>query len=71
MNNKKDFVEDLMNKAFHFPAPEMPDFSRIKEDQKIMELDLEQLEYLNAAGKLEIRTAQCFPDIAENRKKKK
>lgn len=70
MSTEKNFVDDLMTKAFNFKAPEMPDFSQIKEDQEIRELDFEQLEYLNAAGKLEILAAQSLRDIAENRKKK-
>lgn len=71
MSTEKDFVDDLMNKVFNFKAPEMPDFSQSAEDQEIIELDFEELEYLNAAGKLEIQTAQSFRDAAENNQKTK
>ena len=27
---EKDFVDDLMARAFDFPAPEMPDFEKLK-----------------------------------------
>lgn len=54
MNEKENFVDDLMNKAFNLEAPEMPDFAQIKEDSEVTELDFEQLDYLNAAGAMEI-----------------
>lgn len=70
MNTEKNFIDDLMNKAFNFKAPEMPFFSQIKENHEITELDFEQLEYLNAAGKMELLAAESFRDIVENKKKK-
>lgn len=70
MSTEKDFVDDLMKEAFNFKAPEMPDFSQIEEDQTIMELDFEQLEYLNAAGKMEILAEQSLRDIVDTNKKK-
>lgn len=54
MYKKENFVDDLMNRAFDFPAPEMPDFKQIKQDNEIEELDFEQLDYLAAAGQTEI-----------------
>lgn len=55
MNEKKDFVDELMDKAFDLDAPEMPDFAQIKEEDEVMELDFEQLDYLNAAGAMELQ----------------
>lgn len=55
MSNKENFVDDLMNKAFDLSAPEMPDFAGLDENDEVMELDFEQLEYLNAAGAMEIQ----------------
>ena len=54
MNKKEDFVDKLMNRAFDFPAPEMPDFKCGDQDDSIEELDFEQLDYLAAAGQTEI-----------------
>ena len=54
MNKKEDFVDKLMNLAFDFPAPEMPDFKFGNQDDSIKELDFEQLDYLTAAGQTEI-----------------
>ena len=54
MNKKEDFVDKLMNRAFDFPAPEMPDFKCGNQECSIEELDLEQLDYLAAAGQTEI-----------------
>ena len=55
MNKKEDFVDKLMNLAFDFPAPEMPDFKCGNQECSIEELDLEQLDYLAAAGQTEIQ----------------
>ena len=55
MNKKEDFVDKLMNRAFDFPAPEMPDFKCGNQECSIEELDLEQLDYLAAAGQTEIQ----------------
>ena len=55
MNKKEDFVDKLMNRAFDFPAPEMPDFKCENQDTAIEKLDFEQLDYLAAAGQTEIR----------------
>jgi hypothetical protein len=58
MNRKENFVDELMSRAFDLPAPEMPDFTCGKQDETIEELDLEQLEYLAAAGQTEIRISE-------------
>jgi hypothetical protein len=54
MNKQENFVDHLMNRAFDFPAPEMPGFKDIKQSDGIEELDFEQLDYLAAAGQTEI-----------------
>ena len=54
MDKKENFTNVLMNKAFNFSAPSMPDFEQIKQDDTIEELDSEQLDYLAAAGQIEI-----------------
>lgn len=54
MNEKENFVDELMNKAFDLEAPGMPDFAQIKENSEVTELDFEQLDYLNAASAMEI-----------------
>ena len=55
MSIKETFVDKLMNRAFDFSAPEMPDFKCGNQECSIEELDLEQLDYLAAAGQTEIR----------------
>ena len=56
MKEKENFVDELMSRAFDFPAPEMPDFKCGNQDDSdsIEELDFEQLDYLAAAGQTEI-----------------
>ena len=54
MDKKENFTNALMNKVFNFSAPSMPDFEQIKQDDTIEELDSEQLDYLAAAGQIEI-----------------
>ena len=54
MDKKENFADSLMNKAFNYPAPEMPDFKHITQEDTVEELDFEQLEYLAAAGQMEI-----------------
>ena len=54
MSQKENFVDKLMNRAFDFPTPEMPDFKCGDQDDSIEELDFEQLDYLAAAGQTEI-----------------
>jgi hypothetical protein len=54
MAKKENFVDELMNRAFDLPAPEMPDFKCGNQDDSIEELDFEQLDYLAAAGQTEI-----------------
>ena len=54
MSIKETFVDKLMNRAFDFPAPEMPDFKCENQDTAIEKLDFEQLDYLVAAGQTEI-----------------
>jgi hypothetical protein len=54
MDKKENFTDTLMNKVFNFPAPEMPDFKQIKQSDAVEELDSEQLDYLAAAGQIEI-----------------
>ena len=54
MSRKENFVDELMNRAFDFPAPEMPDFKCGNQNDSIEELDFEQLDYLTAAGQTEI-----------------
>ena len=46
-----DFVDELMERAFSLPAPEMPDFASIsKEESPLQELKDEELDFLAAAG---------------------
>jgi hypothetical protein len=54
MDKKEIFADTLMNKVFNFSAPAMPDFKQIKQDDTVEELDSEQLDYLAAAGQIEI-----------------
>ena len=54
MDKKETFADRLMNKVFNFSAPAMPDFEQIKQDDTVEELDSEQLDYLAAAGQVEI-----------------
>lgn len=54
MVKKENFVDSLMSRVFKFPAPEMPDFQQASQDDAIEELDIEQLDYLAAAGQTEI-----------------
>ena len=54
MDKKENFADTLMNKFFNFSAPAMPDFKQIKRDDAVEELDSEQLDYLAAAGQIEI-----------------
>ena len=54
MDKKENFADVLMNKVFNFSAPAMPDFEQIKQDDAVEELDSEQLDYLAAAGQIEI-----------------
>ena len=54
MDKKENFADNLMNKVFNFSAPEMLDFKQIKQSDAIEELDSEQLDYLAAAGQIEI-----------------
>jgi hypothetical protein len=54
MDKIEDFVDTLMNKVFNFPAPPLPNFKEIKPVAVVEELDLEQLDYLAAAGQIEI-----------------
>ena len=54
MDKKENFLDKLMSRAFDFSAPEMPDFKCVNQDDSIEELDLEQLDYLAAAGQTEI-----------------
>ena len=54
MDNKENFADTLMNKVFNFSAPAMPDFKQIKQSDAVEELDSEQLDYLAAAGQIEI-----------------
>ena len=42
MDKKENFADSLMNKAFNYPAPEMPDFKHITQEDTVEELDLEQ-----------------------------
>ena len=62
MNKKEDFVDKLMNRAFDFPAPEMPDFKCENQDAAIEKLDFEQLDYLVAAGQTEIQINKNFTE---------
>jgi hypothetical protein len=62
MNKKEDFVDKLMNRAFDFPTPEMPDFKFGNQDDSIEELDFEQLDYLAAAGQTEIQINKNFTE---------
>lgn len=55
MTNTNDKIDDLMNIAFSYDAPSMPDFTKvgeISEDQKdgILELIDEDLDNIVAAG---------------------
>jgi hypothetical protein len=54
MDKKEIFADTLMNKVFNFSAPAMPDFKQIKQGDAVEELDSEQLDYLAAAGQIEI-----------------
>ena len=54
MDKKENFADVLMNKAFSFSAPAMPDFKQIKQDDAVEELDSTQLDDLAAAGQIEI-----------------
>ncbi len=46
-----DFVDELMERAFALPAPEMPDFASIsREESPLQELKDEDLDFLAAAG---------------------
>ena len=54
MDKKENIADTLMNKVFNFSAPAMPDFKEIKQTDSIGELDSEQLDYLAAAGQIEI-----------------
>ena len=54
MDKNENFADTLMNKVFNFSAPAMPDFEQLKQDDAIEELDSEQLDYLAAAGQIEI-----------------
>ena len=54
MDKKENFADTLMNKVFNFSAPAMPEFQQIKQDDTVEELDSEQLDYLAAAGQIEI-----------------
>lgn len=49
-SDNKDFVDQLMNRAFNFKAPPMPNFKKMTRDTEVVELDFNQLSYLNAAG---------------------
>ena len=60
MDKKENFVDDLMTRGFDFPAPEMPDFKYGNQDDPIEELELEQLEYLTAAGQTEIQIGRIL-----------
>ena len=45
------YVDELMERAFSLPAPEMPDFASIsKEESPLQELKDEELDFLAAAG---------------------
>ena len=49
----KDFVDELMDRAFRLPLAAMPDFSAIRredENNSVTELDEEELAMLAAAG---------------------
>lgn len=70
MNKKTDFVDELMNKAFDLEAPEIPDFAQCEENNDVMELNFEQLDYLAAAGAAEIRLKQKYTELLANRNKK-
>ncbi len=46
-----DLVDELMERAFSLPAPEMPDFASIsREESPLQELKDEELDFLAAAG---------------------
>jgi hypothetical protein len=62
MSIKETFVDKLMNRAFDFPAPEMPDFKCENQDAAVEELDFEQLDYLVAAGQTEIQINKNFTE---------
>ena len=54
MDKNENFADVLMNKVFNFSAPAMPVFEQMKQDDAVEELDSEQLDYLAAAGQIEI-----------------
>ena len=62
MSIKETFVDKLMNRAFDFPAPEMPDFKCENQDAAIEKLDFEQLDYLVAACQTEIQINKNFTE---------
>ena len=62
MKEKENFVDELMSRAFDFPAPEMPDFKCGNQDDLIEELEFEQLDYLAAAGQTEIQINKNFTE---------
>ena len=70
MSQKENFVDKLMNRAFDFPTPEMPDFKCGDQDDSdsIEELDFEQLDYLAAAGQTEILISKkiCRKNVTNN-----
>lgn len=76
-NNRPVDVDALMEKAFRLPPPPMPDFFAEAAPKSPIELSLEDLDTLAAAGKTmrpgeieELHDGDSLPGLGKNRRKK-
>ena len=65
---EKDFVDDLMARAFDLPAPEMPDFSKVKNRPNSAEI---QAKYAANMERVDIYEIAHEPQMKEKAFRKK